>query len=171
MIKNDTWIKTFGDSGGIAPFDPEAVNPASYDISLGDEVIIYRSDRDNSRHEWNLSNGGSLMLHPNERAIVVTRETIKTPNDVAITVRLKSSLARQMIVSPMGLFIDPGYSGKITFCLINMGYEPYELRFARRVGQFIFQSLNEPASIPYGDARRKSHYQGSDKLTENKSTL
>lgn len=171
MIKNDGWIKKFGESGGITPFNPEAVNPASYDISLGAEVVLFAKDDKRKRQEWNLSSGGNLILHPGEKAIVVTDENIKTPIDVAVTVRLKSSLAREMIVSPMGLFIDPGYEGKITFCLINMGENPYELRLGRRVGQFIFHALSEPAEVPYGDEKRKSHYQGSAGLTENKSTL
>lgn len=163
MIKNDGWIIRFGERGGLVPFDLEAVNPASYDISLGQQVNIDGVDYDLQR--------GPRQLNPQSKAIVVTNEYIKTPNDVAVTVRLKSSLARQMILSPMGLFIDPGYQGNITFCLINMGNQPYELRLGRRVGQFIFQSLNEPAEIPYGDERRKSHYQGSVGLTKNKSTL
>lgn len=171
MIKNDGWIKKFGQEGGIVPFNTEAVNPASYDISLGAEVIIFQSVDKPRRKEWNLAKGGSLMLHPGEKALVVTEESIKTPVDVAVTVRLKSSLARQMILSSMGLFIDPGFEGKITFCLINMGEEPYELRQGRRVGQFIFAGLSEPSEIPYGDERRKSHYQGSTSLTENKSSL
>lgn len=171
MIKNDKWITSFASSGGIVPFNPDAVNPASYDISLGDQVILYPTGEKSKRQEWSLSAGGSVFLQPGEKALVVTAETIKTPVDVAITVRLKSSLARQMIVSPMGLFIDPGFEGQITFCLINMGVEPYELRLGRRVGQFIFHGMNEAAEIPYGDERRKSHYQGSKGVTENKSTL
>lgn len=171
MLKNDGWITQFGSSGGIEPFNPDAVNPASYDISLGDQIVVYPSSDKTKRQEWSLASRGSVFLQPNERALVVTAETIKTPVDVAITVRLKSSLARQMIVSPMGLFIDPGYEGKITFCLINMGVEPYELRLGRRVAQFVFQGMSAAAEIPYGDERRKSHYQGSKGLTENKSTL
>lgn len=171
MIKNDGWIKQFAKAGGIAPFNPDAVNPASYDISLGGQVILFRGDKKNARQEWDLSNNGSLMLHPGEKALVVTQEYLTTPKDIAITARLKSSLTRQMILSPMGLFIDPGFHGRITFCLINMGDVAYELRFGRRVGQFIFHTLSEPAEVPYGDKRRKSHYQGSSGLTENKSTL
>lgn len=163
MLKNDRWIKTFGETGGISPYNPDHVNPASYDISLGKEVKLNGLTFDLS--------SSSVDLLPGAKALVVTDELIKTPNDVAITVRLKSSLARQMIISPMGLFIDPGFEGNITFCLINMGTEPYELRLGRRVGQFIFQGLNEPAEIPYGDPRRLSHYQNSKGLTENKSTL
>lgn len=167
---NDGWITRFGEAGNISPFSKEAVNPASYDISLGDEVVLYPSDKA-SRQEWNLANGGSVYLQPGEKAVVVSAELLKTPADVAVTVRLKSSLARQMIFSPIGLYIDPGYEGRITFALINMGVEPYELRLGRRVGQFIFHAMAEAAEVPYGDPRRKSHYQGSTTLTENKSTL
>jgi dCTP deaminase len=163
MIKNDRWIKEFAQAGGITPYNPEAVNPASYDISLGKQIKLNDINLDLSEKP--------ISLLPKDRAVVVTEEYIKTPVDVAVTVRLKSSLARQMIISPMGLFIDPGYHGNITFCLINMGDLPYVLHFGRRVGQFIFHSLNEPAEIPYGDERRKSHYQGSVGLTTNKSTL
>jgi dCTP deaminase len=171
MIKNDKWITEFASGGGITPFNPEAVNPASYDISIGEQVILYPSNDKTKRQEWKLNNQGSLFLQPGEKALVVSLETIKTPNDIAVTVRLKSSLARQMIISPIGLFIDPGFEGRITLCLINLGVDRYELKEGRRIGQFIFNMMNAPAEIPYGDPRRTSHYQGSVDLTENKSTL
>ena len=183
-IKNDGWIKTFGDSGGIEPFDPEAVNPASYDIAIGKDVILYRECNEHSitglgelsgiqqiqskTYDLSLT---SVKLKPGDRALVASQEIIKTPVDVAVTIRLKSSLARQMIVAPIGLYIDPGYEGQITLCLINMGAEDYELRIGRRVGQLIFQGLSAPAEVPYGDPRRKSHYQGSFGVTGNKSSL
>jgi dCTP deaminase len=165
MIKNDGWIHRFGSQGGIEPFDPEAVNPASYDISLGNQVLLPQQMLDVSIQRE------PYLLMPGETCLVVSNETIKTPNDIAITVRLKRSLGRQIIVAPMGLFVDPGYVGQLTFALVHMGTEPYELRLGRRVAQLIFNQLTAPAVIPYGDERRISHYQNSQGVIPNKSTL
>lgn len=168
MLKNDGWIKKFGADGGIVPFNPENVNPASYDITLGCEVIVYEDRREAKYYDLSQV---SVELRPWARALVVTNEHLTTPDHVAMTVRLKSSLARQGIVAPMGLFVDPGYRGTLTFMLVNMGDSPYALSLGRRVGQLIFFGMSDPAEIPYGDERRKSHYQGSTGLTPNKSTL
>lgn len=185
-LLNDGWIAKFGKEGGIEPFNTEHVNPASYDISVGSKVVLYKPSSmiqhsfNNvtpnivmglKKEEHNLEQySHPVLLKSGERAFIHTREIIKTPVDVAVQVQLKSSLIRSMIVSQMGL-IDPGYEGAITLYLINMGTEDYELKFGRRVAQFIFEPLNEPAVVPYGDPRRKSHYQGSVGITPNKSTL
>lgn len=44
MIKPDHWIAKFGEAGGILPFDPEQVNPASYDVTLGNHWICPTRD-------------------------------------------------------------------------------------------------------------------------------
>jgi dCTP deaminase len=181
MILNDAWIKEFAGFGGIEPFSPESVNPASYDIGLGKDLILYQNAEDSmpgsafpplkaGMFKCDLSLC-PVILRPGAKVLVCSQETVYTPVDVAITVRLKSSLGRQFIVAPMGLYVDPGYIGQLTFALINLGPESYELRLGRRVAQLIFNSMNAAAEIPYGDERRQSHYQGSVGVTANKSTL
>jgi deoxycytidine triphosphate deaminase len=39
MIKPDHWIRAFAQAGGITPFNPEHVNPASYDVTVGNHWI------------------------------------------------------------------------------------------------------------------------------------
>lgn len=168
-IHNDRWINEFGAAGGIFPFKPECVNPASYDLTLGNEVVVLRSGEPPAM--YNFDSVETVLLAPGESALVVSAEVVRTPNDVAITGRLKSSASRQLIFSSMGMFVDPGYSGSLTFTLVNMGQSSYELKAGRRVMQIVFHSLNETAQIPYGDSRRESHYQNSDGLTLNKSKL
>ena len=39
MIKPDSWIREWGENGGVDPYDPELVNAASYDVRLSEHWI------------------------------------------------------------------------------------------------------------------------------------
>ena len=44
MVKPDHWIRKWAEEGGSAPFSPDQVNPASYDITLGSHWICPTRD-------------------------------------------------------------------------------------------------------------------------------
>ncbi|MFB6082161.1 MAG: hypothetical protein ABEJ67_05000 [Halanaeroarchaeum sp.] len=55
-------------------------------------------------------------------------------------------------------FIDPGYRGKITLELSNLGTAPVALSPDMRISQLVFTELKTPARTPYG-SERGSKYQ------------
>jgi hypothetical protein len=44
VIKPDRWIRQWGEAGGAAPYAPEQVNAASYDVRVGDHWICPTRD-------------------------------------------------------------------------------------------------------------------------------
>ncbi|GGN13792.1 hypothetical protein GCM10009021_12400 [Halarchaeum nitratireducens] len=58
-------------------------------------------------------------------------------------------------------FIDPGFHGKITLELSNLGTAPVALTPDMRISQLVFTELSSPAERPYG-AARGSKYQDQD---------
>ena len=88
MIKPDHWIRFFGEHGGIVPFNPEQVNPASYDVTLGSEWIC-------PTREPQQVQADTFTLFPGEVILATTQEFLKMPRDVVCDLKLKSSLGHE----------------------------------------------------------------------------
>jgi dCTP deaminase len=55
-------------------------------------------------------------------------------------------------------FVDPGFRGRITLELSNLGTAPVALTPGMRISQIVFTELSSPAESPYG-SERGSKYQ------------
>ncbi|MDH7593939.1 MAG: dCTP deaminase [Methanomicrobiales archaeon] len=109
-----------GDGGGLVltPFAEECLQPASYDLRVGSDVI----------------------LSPKECSLVPSMEWVELPADLAATLRCRSSYARRGLLIGGG-FVDPGFRGQLTLCLTNMSAEPLRLRREERVVQMVLHQV------------------------------
>lgn len=138
-ILNDNWIKNFGNLGYIEPYSPLQVNPASYDMTISSEFIDLAIGK-----KFNTS---ELTIYPGEAYLASTEEYFRFPTDVAGTVYLKSSLARQGLDHALAGWIDPGFEGNITLELHC--HRAITLTAGQRICQVVFTKLNNPAVNPY----------------------
>ncbi|MCC6952702.1 MAG: dCTP deaminase [Deltaproteobacteria bacterium] len=151
MVKPDHWIKAWGNNGGAIPFKEEHVNPASYDITLGNHWICPTRDPEEFITE-------DLVLFPGEVVLATTEEVIAMPRDVVGDLKLKSSLGRLWLNHSLSGWIDCNFQGQVTLELQNLG--PYPRRLARgmRVAQIVFFQMEEPPTVAYGEGST-GHYQ------------
>ena len=152
MIKPDHWIKAFGESGGICPFNPAQVNPASYDVTLGNHWICPTRQPEEI-------NASSITLFPGEVILATTREFIKMPRDVVCDLKLKSTLGRLWLNHSLSGWIDCNFHGHVTLELQNLGPYPRVLSEGMPVAQLVFCAMESPPEIAYGEHGR-GHYQG-----------
>jgi deoxycytidine triphosphate deaminase len=112
MILVDRLITERVRSGHLAitNFDPEYVQPASYDLRLGN--LVYSPSHPEQPKDLS-ANGGAYRLPPYGTAVVTTHEDLRLPNSLLGRIGLKSSYARTGIVASTGPQIDPGYEGKV----------------------------------------------------------
>lgn len=102
----------------ISPFRPEQVNPASYDLRLGDEFLMYAAkfldaEKDNPTVPGKIVDGG-LLLRPGTLYLMHTVEVIGT-RDFVTVLDGKSSLARLGIVTHLTAgYGDTGFFGQWT---------------------------------------------------------
>ncbi len=157
MIKPDHWILTFGESGGITPFKTEHVNPASYDVTLGDHWICPTRDPEETRAEH-------FTLFPGEVILATTAESVRLPRDVVCDLKLKSSLGRLWLNHSLSGWIDPNFQGQITLEFQNLGPYPRVLSRGMRVAQLVFMGMESAPNIAYGEGG-KGHYQGQEGTT------
>ena len=158
MIKPDHWIRSFGEQGGILPFDPEQVNPASYDVTLGNHWICPTRQPEEIVVD-------TITLFPGEVVLATTREFVKMPRDVVADLKLKSSLGRLWLNHSLSGWIDCNFHGQITLELQNLGPYPRMLHTGMRCAQLIFLAMESPPEVAYGE-RGRGHYQGQSGATK-----
>lgn len=157
MIKPDHWIIKFGESGGLVPFNPEQVNPASYDVTLGNHWICPTREPEEFRAD-------EIVLFPSEVVLATTAEFIKLPRDVVADLKLKSTLGRLWLNHSLSGWVDCNFQGQITLELQNLGPYPRRLAAGMRVAQLVFMGMESAPEVAYGEGGR-GNYQGQQGTT------
>lgn len=99
----------------ITPFEKDNLKGASYDLTIGGEALV--SNRDEK--VMISPSGGSLKLEAGDFALVLTRETVKLPLNIAGSIGMRSTLARSGLILLHGMQIDPGWDAHLRFGLYN----------------------------------------------------
>ena len=111
MIKPDHWIRRFAENGGIEPFSPEHINPASYDVTLGGHWVCPTRQPEEVHAD-------TFTLFPGEVILATTREYLRMPRDVVADLKLKSSLGRLWLNHSLSGWIDCNFNSIIRPCCI-----------------------------------------------------
>src|SRR3954468_6141995 len=140
MIKPDRWIREWGRSGGVTPFEESQVNAASYDVRVSDHWICPTRDPEEIH-------APSIKLFPGEVVLASSMEYVRIPRDVACDLKLKSTLGRLWINHSLAGWCDPGFQGEITLELQNLGPQPFVLEAGRRIAQLIFIAMESEPDV------------------------
>ncbi len=104
---------------GIENYDPDCVQPATYDLRIG--PLIYSGSEERPDKPIDLSkNGGAYRIPPYGQVLLMTYETLKLPNKIFGRFGLTSSFTRKNLHASMGPQVDPGYQGKLFVTLLNL---------------------------------------------------
>lgn len=143
----------------LEPFDPSRLQPASYDILLGNRFIENDASSthfvDPARKiyaktsEKMIKDGEEFVLHPGVSVLGLSKEFFGSDHYL-IQVGGKSSLARigLMIHNTAGI-INPGHFLNITFEITNQSNIPIILRPGMEIAQITFSKLSSPPSQSY----------------------
>lgn len=166
MFLSDTDILKEVEKGSITlkPFDEARLQPASYDILLGNKFVINEENItpfvDPAKkiyaktREIVLKDGEEFILHPGVSVLGTSKEYFGS-DEFLIQVGGKSSLARVglMIHNTAGL-INPGHFLHITFELCNLNNVPIILRPGMEIAQLTFSKLSSPTRKNYKQTGR-----------------
>jgi deoxycytidine triphosphate deaminase len=175
MILADADILHFRNLGhlGIHPWDPESVQPASYDLHLAPYVKKKAYDTWAEKLIWQQEKFEELrdgefwyFLEPGEFGLFNTVETVELSASVAGQVMGKSTLAREALAVETAGWVDPGFSGELTLELKNHGEFPIMLTAGMRIAQIVFMQTRSAALRPYGSEGLGSKYQHQTGPTE-----
>jgi dCTP deaminase len=165
MVLSDVDIRRYMELGKIRispELPPAQLGSCSVDLRLGNEFSIF----EHSRHPYidvrekaaiqdlmrtiHVKPDEPFILQPREFALAITQETLELDDDVLGRLEGRSSLGRIGIIvhGTAGLF-DPGWRGKATLELSNLGIMPVALYPGMRICSFTFEQLSSPVSVPY----------------------
>lgn len=133
----------------ITPFDVQKLQPASYDISVGDHYYNLTTGSD----KIDIVERGSLTVEPNECIRIRTRETIGIPYNCSALVTTKISLSMVGLLQVTSR-IDPGFKGKLDITLFNAGKKKVSLRYEDTFANLVFFRLGIPVSKAYSGTPR-----------------
>lgn len=184
-ILSDQDIKKCLESGKIIiePLEkPEIqIQPSSVDLRIGSEFKGFRivrkpcidpmdkGDLESYMESFYIDEGEPFIIHPGEFALATTYETVKLPDDLVARVEGRSSMGRLGITMHVTAgYIDPGFQGKITLEISNIGKMPVALYTGQRVCQIVFETMTSPSKRPYGHPDRDSKYMGQKRPISSK---
>ncbi len=185
MILSDKDIKEALKKGQISIeplLDAELqIQPSSVDLRLGNEFRLFKyvempfidpRNKANTSFEItelrSIKDGERFIVHPGDFLLGTTLEYIKVPADMVARLEGRSSMGRLgLIIHSTAGYIDPGFEGKITLEISNLGKMPVALYAKMRICQIVFEKMTSPAERPYG-AGRGSKYQKQEHPEESK---
>lgn len=167
MYLSDQDIKLAVANGTItlSDFDEARINPASYDILLGNRFLTVREHStpyiDPARKilpkydELDIPDGEEFILHPGTTVLGVSHDFFGS-DKYLIQLSGKSSLARiGLIVHNTAGLINPGHHLNIVFELCNLNSVPIVLRPKMPIAQLIFAEMS---SSPLHDYKKTGRY-------------
>lgn len=171
MIFSDRDIKEALQKGsiGIEPYDPQLLQPSSYDMRLLDQVRVFdnyetavidvRKKEDVSR-VVKIGDEG-FVLHPGEFILGSSVEVFRFSSGMVGQINGKSSLGRLgLVIHATAGFFDPGFEGQATLEIANISRLPIRMYAGMKIAQMVFMKTQTPAEVPYGSPSLGSKYKG-----------
>lgn len=151
----------------ITPFNPGCVQPSSYDLALGPELLVPRPGcrvdlrSDEPGDSMDRLEFAEYVLRPGSCVLGSTTETVRCPEDLSARIEGKSSLGRLfMAVHITAGVIDAGFVGQVTLEIVNHGPWDIVLWAGMKIAQVSYIPLSRRCAVPYGSERLGSHYLG-----------
>ena len=176
MILSDKDIKKALKDGKITinPLFPKSIQPASVDLHLGADFLIFRTHKevcidpkkpiDYLMDKVVIDENRQFIIHPGEFALGMTYEIIGVSDDMVGRLEGKSSVGRiGLIIHATAGYLDPGNKLKMTLELHNVSTLPIKLYYKMPIAQMSFSPLSSKADKPYNRKRRGSIYYGNMK--------
>jgi len=143
--------------GLVEPFDPDLINPASIDVTLGPEILV---ENDHGDFTPISIENNEFYMPPGAFVLAATAEYIRVPNNLEAVFQLKSSRGREGYEHALAGYIDPGFHGRVTLELSNIRrFKELPLRVGMRIGQLRFAKVDAIPMRPYSLTGR---YQGDE---------
>lgn len=124
--------------------DVRQLSGASYELRMGN--VYY--DLTESDKPINVPMGGTILIKPGHRVVLITREALALPDDILGRVISKGSLF-SVGLSPVATYADPGFSGNLGIVTQNISDKYIELPLDEAIAKIDFTELSGNVDKPY----------------------
>ena len=153
MILNDTALRAWAATGGLTPYDPDNINPASIDLCWSGRLRVAHPEGWSDVVEYE-----SYVLQVGGLYLMDTLEVINMPDDAAGLLALKSSMGRIGLEHLHAGFVDPGFhNATLTLEIKVLAPWPITLKKGQRIVQMVLYRLNAKPEKTYAVTGRYNH--------------
>jgi len=166
MFLSDTDIRKAVEEGDVTidPFDAKRLQPASYDIQLGNKFVVTEPHTTKyidpvkrvypETREVLIDDDDAFVLHPGVSILGYSRDYFGSKRYM-VEVNGKSSLARiGLLVHNSASLVNPGHFLHLAFELCNLNSVPILLRPGMEIAQLTFTQLSSDAQKDYNKVGR-----------------
>jgi deoxycytidine triphosphate deaminase/plasmid maintenance system antidote protein VapI len=170
-------LESAGGPVSVTPYDPDQVQPASYDLTVG--IIIEKGFRELSEHEWvlvlkrtyegddtktreaghidtllakkreDIRYSKTVTLTERKSVVVLTRELTSFKKEYLAEVGSTATNAMRGLLVNHGFQIDPGYSGPIFVTAMNIGLDAFTLSAGDKIVSLAIRRLAQAPDRAY----------------------
>lgn len=142
----------------VVPGDSELVNSefiqaSSLDLTIG-KIYVPPSE---SASKVSIEFRTGHELKPGETAVVETKECLTLSKNIGAFGFPPASVSRKSILMTNPGHVDPGYSGHLTFTLINMGRKSFILNQDEKIATLLIFQLKEEVMFGYSERKKAPH--------------
>lgn len=126
----------------IEPFNPDALSPCCYDLSIGEEYISLRDPRETKP----LKEGEEFTISPGETVLVLTEEYVCLPRNVMAMVVPSA----RWIFEGTAMYssrVEPTWYGKLLIAVTNLAKTPIAFRRGRGFCTCYFTEVSETQRV------------------------
>lgn len=135
---------------GIDPFDESLIQPATYDLRLGFKILASPLSADKLGVVIELNKDRNTYdIQSGQMVGVLSLEKIHLPLEMSGRFGIRSAIARKGINAFGGVQLDPGFRGRLTMNLLNVGPEAVTLTLYEPIFTVEFTRLEEEAEFAY----------------------
>lgn len=145
----------------IGNYSPDCLEPASYDMRLGNRILISRQEKEINIGRQN----GEGTINPGDFALLTTYENIKLSKTIAGSIGLRSYYARKGLILLAGPQIDPGFKGVLVLGVYNASPRKITLSYLDKLCTIGFHKLGKPTEKSHSgiEEQRQGRIPTSDK--------
>lgn len=176
MILSDRDIKLAIKSGRIRltpkPNYNKQLGSCSIDLHLGNKFRVFKHSSypfidlkgkievDKIMKELTILKDEPFIMQPGDFVLATTEEKLELADDLLGRIEGRSSLGRLgIIVHGTASIFDPGWTGKPTMELGNLGVMPVALYPGMRICAFTFEEVSSRVEVPYR-LKKNNKYSG-----------
>ncbi len=173
MILSDKSIKEKLQTGEISiePFSEEFVQPASYDLHLDRNILVFNTEKhdiidvkvpmEDLMLKIEIDDKSGYVIKPGQFILANVTEITGVDSRHVGRLEGKSSLARMgLIIHATAGFLDPGNKLRLTLEIANLSPLPIRIYAGMKIAQLAFEQLDQHCERPYGSSGLNSKYKG-----------
>ncbi|MEM7241080.1 MAG: hypothetical protein AAF429_02745 [Pseudomonadota bacterium] len=132
------------------------LQPSSFDLTIGKIFFPPETEYDPDKLHYHYPKGSKgAKIGPGESLFIETAETLTLADDLAAFGFPPARLSRSGLTMTNPGHVDPGYKGKLSFTIVNLGRDIMTINSGDVIATLLIFSLSGSADVPYKNSTDK----------------